>query len=551
MAAVGNNVIMQYMLYAFLPAFFCTALALFFRLKRSLLILTAAIALTFCIWKFKILNFVINYFTYSSIYQTEYADPALINFSFPSKKHNLIILYLESMEKDYADTALAGSNLLPNLSQMEEAISLDGFHQLTTQDYTIAALVSGMCSVPLKNLFIENSIDYNNFLTGLTCFPKILQDHGYRTYFLKGTDVTFARTGMFLQQHGYSTVESLETLQQNLNIDMSVHQGTSWGIKDRTLYDLAKKRLLKIASEETPFVFSLLTLDTHGPDIYLDPQCRHPFSDKTRNVIYCADNQAADLIRWIKQQDFYKNTTLIVVGDHTKTGGNNLYPEQKERQIVNLFFNSAKSFPVTERKWTTLDLAPTILEALGASFDNGKFGLGRSVLNSEPTLREKLGDQLDIELMKNAAEYKKFSTQAYLPKPKYNDYPEWEKKISDHDTIKQYTYFPQDTLGTVWTDNLSFTLPEQGHADPVLEIWYRAFFNNDIRRTITANVQGEKIAEWTIDHDASQPFHQQIAIPKRLITEDNKILIEFTSDNIGINTLGTGLGIIGLLWRPN
>ena len=540
----GKEVIKGYLLWALLPAFvLCIVLALLIN-KNRLLLAIAFLCLIYPVYKTQLISFLIYQNTPTALYEDEYVDPAKIDFHFPDKKRNLIVLYMESMEKDYANPELVGQNLLPNLSKLaEENISFDGFHQLENQDYTIAAMVSSFCSVPFRYAPNKNYTVYNNFLPQLVCYPTILEQHGYKTYFLKGAGLEFARTGIFLTAHGFKDIVGREEMKESYGVDWKKFQGTSWGLRDRNLFNLAKQRLSELAASNQPFLFSLLTLDTHGPDIYLDKQCPQSFNDD-RDVIFCADTLMAEFIDWIKQQDFYKNTTVVILGDHIYTGNNPLYPKHENREIVNIILNPSDTALTTqERKWTTFDLAPTILQAIGVDVPDGKFGLGRSLFSPNPTLREKMGQKLDVEIMKSSKIYDAFNTIKTTFKPLYNPYPAWNTEISDNEAIRSYASFAEVAFNAVWADTLSFTLPPVKKDNITLDIRFRILFLDDNQRTVKIFANKHPVADWVLEDKIDQPIYKKITIPGNIIDKDDKLLLEIKTDGFGYTPVGIGLGI--------
>ena len=68
---------------------------------------------------------------------------------------------------------------------------------------------------------------------------------------------------------------------------------------------------------------------------------------------------------------------------------NNIRP----REIYNVFINSCFSDKniQTKRCYAPFDIAPTILEAIGANLHEHRFGLGTSLFSKEKTLLEKHG----------------------------------------------------------------------------------------------------------------------------------------------------------------
>ena len=86
----------------------------------------------------------------------------------------------------------------------------------------------------------------------------------------------------------------------------------------------------------------MLTVDTHRPEGYVCKLCKNDYPEQYQNIISCADRQISEFIDWIQMQDWFKNTTVIIVGDHlisyTSTVSDS--PMDKERRVYNCFINS-------------------------------------------------------------------------------------------------------------------------------------------------------------------------------------------------------------------
>ena len=539
----AKDIIRSYVILCIIPAVVLSLLLDSLINQNRYLILISVLSLSYCIYKIQLIPFLINQNTYSTLYEDEYADPGKADFHFPGKKRNIIVLYMESMEQEYTDPQLTGGNLLPNLSRLaKENISFDGYYQLKNQDYTIAGMMTSFCSVPFRLIQNDNYTTYNNFMPGLICYPEILKDNGYKTYFMKGATLDFTRTGMFFHDHGFDDVKGNAELKQAYGLNDPEYQGTSWGLNDRTLYSIAKERLKEISRQPEPFLFALLTLDTHGPDVFLDKQCPVRFHDE-RDVVFCADKMMGNFIDWIKQQPFYPDTTIIILGDHTKTGKNDLYPQQKNRKIINIIINPAANIPEAKsRKWTSLDIAATILQAVGIGVPEGKFGLGRSLFSSTPTLWESMDRNLDIELMKSSKTYNAFNIIKKTFEPLYNPYPEWGREINDMSSVQTYASFSDTAFNAVWLDTLSMTLPPDNNKVS-LHIWFKILFMINKHRTVEVFANKQKIAEWTFEDSVVQPVHKSVDIPAGIIGNDRKLLLEFRNDGLGYTPVGIGIGV--------
>lgn len=127
-------------------------------------------------------------------------------------------------------------------------------------------------------------------------------------------------------------------------------------------------------------------------------------------MLSCASTQVANFVSWIQTQDFYDNTTIIISGDHLTMDANytdQFIDQDYTRKTYVTVINSAVSCQQhTIRDYTTLDLFPTTLAALGASISGDRLALGTNLFSSTPTLTEELGfDYLNEEVQKQSKTY--------------------------------------------------------------------------------------------------------------------------------------------------
>lgn len=389
------------------------------RQKTKLYLLTIVmllISVTTVIYSFKI--FKINDYLenrsaktpFSTYYEENYIHPTSQNIKF-NKKKNLIILYLESFENSYyPKTGIFKENLLPNLENLaQQEISFNGFKQVAGTSWTIAGIFASNCGVPIKSIIDGNA--YRNvkyFFKNIKCLPQILKENGYRTYYLQGADIKFAGKDKFFSQHGVSEFYGRDYFMNLPNYDES-HDG-DWGINDHTLFKYAKEKISEIAqNKEKPFMLSMLTVDTHHTTGFLNPICDKKYDIGMKNTLYCQDKLIVDFVSWLKQQDFYDNTTILIMGDHLAMPNTlqGYLDKNNKREIVNIFINSDKKTNNLNREFTTFDLFPSILESIGA--ESEKLGLGRSLFSDNKTLIEQEGyEKFDKKIYEKSKLYESF-----------------------------------------------------------------------------------------------------------------------------------------------
>lgn len=362
----------------------------------------------------------------SSIYDDYYVDGRDINISFPEKKRNLIYIFLESMEITFADTQSGGamkSNYIKELTEIakeNECFSggdgLNGAHQLNGATFTMGALTAQTAGIPINEYLVSNATLNNtwesedNYFPGAWSIGDILKEEGYNQEFLIGSVGGFAGRSSYFRGHGGYDIEDYDKAIEKKLIpgDYNVW----WGYEDEKLFDFAKQDLLKLSKEEEPFNLTMLTVDTHFTDGYLCRLCKNEFDNQYSNVIACASRQVSDFLDWIKQQDFYENTTIVIAGDHLTPDSDYIDAENVgsyDRRAYVAVINANKNKLIdTNRIYTTLDLYPTTVSALGIDFEGNRLGLGVDLYSDEPTLAEKLGvEELNTELLKNSEFYKK------------------------------------------------------------------------------------------------------------------------------------------------
>ncbi len=532
---VDANIIQSYKNMALLGLIATCVLACIIQKNRYLIAISFAI-FAFVGWKTGVFSYLVHKNVYSDLFEKEYIDPKDIDYTFADNKRNLIVIYLESMEEDYAHLPKTNKNLIPHISKyMQKELSFKGFHQIRYQDYTIAGMVESMCAIPYK----KSTFDvHQSFLDNAVCFPQILHQNGYKTYFMKGASIKFAKTILFIRAHGFESIQGKTELEEEYQIPLKENTGAFSGYRDSTLYEMAKIKLSQIKKDE-PFMFAMITLDTHGPDIYLDAQCKKG-NNFREDVIMCADQMLSAFLDWIKEQDFYPNTTVVVLGDHPETAKNTLYPNLKNRKIVQFILNPAPNLQTHFHKaYTTLDIAPTILEAVGIKPKDGKFGLGRSLLASAPTLFEKMGLSLETELLKSSKVYDNLSKPAQNKTLSFTPYPSFDLLIDKPQEIATYTSYSNTHFDAVFLNYLAFALKEEKD-DLIFETTFKTMLGQNQQRNFDVYINNVFATSWHFSSKDKQPIKKQIIIPANAL-KNGKLLIDFRAEESFSETLSIGV----------
>lgn len=375
-------------------------------------------SLIFTIYNYDIYGYINNMIQETNLYEKYYVDPSTANISFENGKRNIIHLYLESVENTYASKEAGGAeevNYIPELSSLaKENINfsntdnIGGSRTIDGTQWTIASQVSQNMGIPL-NLSIKSQKYDNNseFLPGGYALGEVLEANGYVNELMCGSDANFGGTSNFYKQHGNYIIRDYNSFKENQEIPEDYF--VFWGIEDAKLFEFAKEDITKLANGEQPFNMEITTIDTHTPDGYLCDLCKKNHKNQYANVIECQSRQVSDFINWCKRQPWYENTMIVITGDHNSMSEKFFegIDSSYVRTPYNCFINSViDTKNASNRLFSTIDMYPTMLAAMGASIEGDRLGLGTNLFSNQPTLMEKIGfKELNDEVQKTSKYY--------------------------------------------------------------------------------------------------------------------------------------------------
>ncbi|MCI6989581.1 MAG: sulfatase-like hydrolase/transferase [Campylobacter sp.] len=87
-----------------------------------------------------------------------------------------------------------------------------------------------------------------------------------------------------------------------------------------------------------PFAFYTSTINMHFPG-FKSSSCK-AFANRYTKSVVCTDDELGKFLRWIMAQDFYKNTSVVILGDHlsqVRKYFKNSNIGVTDRKIFNLF----------------------------------------------------------------------------------------------------------------------------------------------------------------------------------------------------------------------
>uniref|UniRef100_UPI004027BC0B LTA synthase family protein n=1 Tax=Eubacterium sp. TaxID=142586 RepID=UPI004027BC0B len=364
------------------------------------------------------------YFTDSDFIEINYADPRETKITFPEQKRNIIHIYLESMENSYLSKDLGGymeMNLMPELTELSyEGVTFSdtsnrfgGPLTATGTQWSVASMVNMTTGLPMKVPAEPNAYGTaDSFLPGAYTFGEILRDAGYEQTVMIGSDANFGGLTYFFTNHGeYKIMDYRYAIKNGL---IPEDYKVWWGFEDDKLYEFAKEEITRLYETGKPFNFTMETADTHRPGGYLSENAPTPYDDHYANAIAYSSEQTVEFVKWIQQQPFYENTTIVLIGDHLSMDTDFFedFDSNYKRTQFNLILNAApevadtKSDRFVNRQYANFDMFPTILASMGVEIKGDRLGIGTNLFSDKDTIFEEYGtDKVNMELEKKSDFY--------------------------------------------------------------------------------------------------------------------------------------------------
>lgn len=401
-----------------------------FRYKFSYALVLLVASIWFLLASFGVPAYVASYFQTTKLYEEHYVDPKTVDLQFPAKKRNLIYIFMESMENTIASRNSGGqaqTSQIPGLEKLatnpentsfsNRDMPLGGALPAYNTTWTVAGMTAQSAGIPLNDPLGDmgtgngNSMgNLSHFLPGAYTLGDVLKKAGYSNTFIMGSDEGFGGRGNLLAEHGSYNVIDLNKAIELGYLPKDYH--VWWGYEDSKVFEYAKKHAEALSRKDQPFNLEMLTSDTHFVDGYLEPSCQTPFNNQYANVWNCSSRQVTAFVKWVQQQPWGKDTTIVLSGDHlgmqTSYYDELIKAPNYQRTIYNAFINSAvQPINSNNRLFSTMDMYPSTLAAMGVKIPGEQLGLGVNLFSDKQTLTEQLGgiNQLNNELTKRSAYY--------------------------------------------------------------------------------------------------------------------------------------------------
>ena len=295
---------------------------------------------------------------------------------------NVVIILMESFSGEFTGALGKDAGVTPAFDQLaREGLLFERFFSNGTHTHQgMFATLACFPNLPGHEYLMYQPEGAHSF-SGIS---RLLAQEDFNRFFVYNGSFTWDNQIGFFQNQGMSHFIGREDY---INPKFS---DPTWGVSDEDMFDRALVELAK-APKDKPFLAILQTLSNHTPyslpeplpmeAIYVDGK----LSERLTAMRY-ADYALGKFFEQARQQDYYRDTLFVLLGDHAFGVGKQLTDIDLLRFHVPLLLVGPG---ITERYGqrsdvvaTQVDVVPTIMSLLGKPYQHQCWG--RDVLNLPP-----------------------------------------------------------------------------------------------------------------------------------------------------------------------
>lgn len=268
---------------------------------------------------------------------------------------NVIVLSLESFERSYL-TEDKFKKLTPNLRRLKNEWNYMDMEESYGSDWTSGSLYTFMTGFPAFFSVEGNSIFQTSYHSEISSIVHIMNKANYSTTFLNA-NTDFAGAYEMLKALGIKKIIDKKNFKSDI-------EESNFGIRDKDLFDIAKKEILKEKDSKNAFAYFISTTDTHFPDGIYDKRMEKYIPKRQSDLefmVNSVDYMVGDFIEFLEKNNLLENTIVYIFPDHLKMGDPSIFENKNERSLY-VITNSKKNKIKNNEKIFQIDLPNIILD---------------------------------------------------------------------------------------------------------------------------------------------------------------------------------------------
>ncbi|MDA8130667.1 MAG: LTA synthase family protein [Elusimicrobia bacterium] len=334
----------------------------------------------------------------------------------PLKRLNVIVVVGESLSAEYLEAfgAAKGQGVMPVLDALApKSLFFKRFYASGTR--TVRGLEAISLSMPpLPGEAVIKRPDNADFFS----WGSVMKGLGYENRFVYGGYGYFDNMNAFFSGNGFDIVDRASFAENEITF------ANIWGVCDGDLFAKTVKEADLDYKAGKPFFYMVMTTSNHRPFTYPDGKIDIPPSAKSRTgALKYSDYAIGELLAEAAKKPWFRDTVFVFTGDHCANSAGRTEMPVYRYHIPLLIYSPAHVKPAAvDTLSAQVDLAPTVLGLLNASYESRFFG--RDMLAGRPEGRAFLSTYQKMGLLKEGK-------LAVLGPKKYLKTYKWDEATND------------------------------------------------------------------------------------------------------------------------
>jgi phosphoglycerol transferase MdoB-like AlkP superfamily enzyme len=290
------------------------------------------------------------------------------------KRWNVVMISVESLSGSYMQYKGSKQKITPYLDSLVQH-SLFFSNLYATGTRTVRGLEALSLAIPPTpgQSIVRRPHNANLFSLG-----NVLGKKGYDCKFIYGGNAWFDNMGPYFGANGYSVVDKRDFPSSE------IHHTTTWGACDEDIFTQALKECDKSYNTQKLFFNQVMTVSNHRP--YTFPKGRIPNNpdDQSRDgAVTYTDWAINDFLKRAQQKPWFNNTLFVIVADHCASAAGKVELPVTGYQIPCMIYApQLVTASTNNRLMSQVDLLPTVLGLMNMNYTSKFFGY--DILKLEP-----------------------------------------------------------------------------------------------------------------------------------------------------------------------
>ncbi len=281
-------------------------------------------------------------------------------------KLNVVILGEESFGARFVGAYGDTRGLTPNFDRLAKQglLFANAYATGTRTVRGLEAMSASFPPIPSESIVKRPGSD------NISTWGAIMRRNGYHTSFLYGGQGTFDNMNAFFGGNGYALSDRLDISRAKF--------GNIWGVSDEDLFMHAIDYFDRLhSSGSAPFYSLIMSTSNHKPFTFPEGLPGIPASGGGREAgIKYADYAIGKFFEEAQKHPWFDNTIFVVIADHDSRVYGKAHVPVRHYRIPALILAPKHIKPqVSEKVFSNMDLAPTILGLLGIDYDAPFYGV--------------------------------------------------------------------------------------------------------------------------------------------------------------------------------